>query len=209
MKKIYHCALWITLLYLACLLSACSVGVSQPGTESVSVQTTENQIVLPEQGNSAEQPNGLPLSDTVPDIPKTESIDFWHIYRGFSAVPWDDTAKREAFAAFGTKIIVTEDDWSAFMASYCPGIPYYESWDFSGECLIASIVQSARPAYAIADTITGVTWGEGYFVFAYENDPANYIYALHDDVSTHFYVEVIAISREDLPEDADALTYHP
>ena len=118
MKKIYHCALWITLLYLACLLSACSVGVSQPGTESVSVQTTENQIVLPEQGNSAEQPNGLPLSDTVPDIPKTESIDFRHIYRGFSAVPWDDTAKREAFAAFGTKIIVTEDDWSAFMASY-------------------------------------------------------------------------------------------
>lgn len=95
------------------------------------------------------------------------------------------------------------------MASFCPGIPYYESWDFSQECLVASIIQGAMPAYSCANAITGLAYGEGCFLFEYHNDPANCIYALNDDKTTHFYVEVIAVSRKDIPTDLGGLVYHP
>ena len=79
------------------------------------------------------------------------------------------------------------------MGSYCPGIPYYDTCDFSKECLIASVIQGARPTYANSNTITRLSWGEDHFVFEYDNNPANYIYALNGDNGTHYYVEVIIV----------------
>lgn len=103
------------------------------------------------------------------------NIDFRYIYRGFSPVPLDSGKQMEDYMGFGTKVILNENDWNVFMASYCPGIPYYETWDFSQEYLIASIVSGARPAYANSNTITKLSWEHGYFVFEYENDPNHYL----------------------------------
>lgn len=146
-----------------------------------------------------------------PAVPRRrgDPIDFRSLYRGFSAVSLDDMEKMEAFSGFGTKLILNEEDWSAFMGSYCPGIPYDDTWDFSKECLIASVIQGARPTYASSSTLTGFTWEEGHIVLEHDNDPANSIYALNGDDHTHFYVEVIIVSRADLPEDIQDYVYHP
>lgn len=148
---------------------------------------------------------------TAPEREDPSSIkgNFRTIYRGFTTAHLGDRETIENFSTFGTKIISAEEDWNAFMASFCPGIPYYESWDFSQECLVASIIQGSRPTYSCANAITSLAYGEGYFIFEYNNDPANCIYALNDDKTTHFYVEVIAVSRKNLPTDFGGLVYHP
>ncbi len=158
--------------------------------------------------------DSIPIGTMPQVIPHQESsspipIAFRHIYSGFTGVGIDDSEKKAEFGGFGTRLIVTEDAWSSFMGTYCPGIPYSESWDFSSECLLVSITMGSRPTYANSNTITGLSWYESYFVFEFENDPANYIYALNDETTTHYYVEVIAISRADLPAGADAYFYRP
>ena len=150
----------------------------------------------------------LPADPAVPQN-QGDSIDFRYLYRGFSTISLDDMAAFEAFSGFGTKLILNEEDWSTFMGSYCPGIPYYDTCDFSKECLIASVIQGARPTYANSNTITRLSWGEDHFVFEYDNNPANYIYALNGDNGTHFYVEIIIVSRADLPDDIDNLVFRP
>lgn len=82
------------------------------------------------------------------------------------------------------------------MASYCPGIPYDEPWNFSDDYLLASVRLGARPTYANSNTITRLTWENGMFMPEFENDPDNYVYALNSGEYTHFYVEVIAVSKE-------------
>ena len=82
------------------------------------------------------------------------------------------------------------------MESYCPGIPYDEPWDFSADYLIAYITETESQAYTKADRITSLVWENGDFSPKYENDPADYVYALNSEEYTHFYVEVIAVSKE-------------
>lgn len=197
MRKIFCTAMLIVLLS---LLSACFAMKSEK--EHSVVQGLENAVVQSE------------ISFSEENIPNQSSenaahIDFRYIFRGFSPVSLDDGNQMEDYMSFGTKVIVSENDWNTFLASYCPGIPYYDAWDFSQECLIASIVSGARPAYANSNTITKLSWENGYFAFEYENDPAHYLYALNSNDVTHFYVEVIAISKENLPEGAEVWTYHP
>lgn len=197
MRKVF-CAVLLTVLL--SLLTACF------GTESV-----EETDAMQELENTVEQPETSASENPVPYISTEtiENIDFRYIYRGFSPVPLDSVKRMEDHMGFGTKVIVNENDWNAFMESYCPGIPYYDTWDFSQECLIASIVSGARPAYANSNTITKLSWENGYFVLEYENDPNHYMYALNSDEVTHFYVEVIAISKGNLPEGAEVWAYHP
>lgn len=167
------------------------------------------EIVLAGRGTHADE--GKENQGTVSgrENPRSTEDNFRTIYKGFTAVPLDDSENRENFSTFGTEIISTEEDWNAFMAAFCPGIPYDESWDFSKECLVASIVQGSRPAYACANAIKSVACGDGYFIFEYDDNPADCIYALNDGNTTHFYVEVIAVSRKDIPADFGGLVYHP
>lgn len=215
MKRAFHDRLLIIIaLCFACCLAGCSAGLPQSGAESMSEQATENQGVLQEQRNCVEQ-LGIPsASDTVTQTPTPKAeharnVDFRYIYRGFTVVSLEDRAAFEDFSKFGTKIILNENDWHSFMASFCPGIPYYESWDFSKECLLASVILGARPTHAVSIETTSIILEDGHWVFTFDNDPANYIYAMNTDASTHFYVEVMVIRIEDLPEDSDDWTYHP
>lgn len=197
MKKVFCAVILIVLLN---LLSAC---FGRETEESLSVTEKADHAVVQSEISFSEEhvPNQ--------SFENVANIDFRYIYRGFSPVPLDDGPQMEDFMGFGTKVIVNENDWNAFMASYCPGIPYYDPWDFSQECLIASIVSGARPAYANSNTITKLSWENGYFVFEYKNDPNHYLYALNSNEVTHFYVEVIAINKGTLPEGAEVWTYHP
>lgn len=197
MKKVFCAVILIVLLN---LLSACFG--KEPGEPLSMTENADHAVVQSEISFSAEHVQNQSFENAA-------DIDFRYIYRGFSPVPLDDGSQMEAYMSFGTKVIVNENDWNAFLAAYCPGIPYYDPWDFSQECLIASIVSGARPAYANSNTITKLFWENGYFAFEYENDPAHYLYALNSNDVTHFYVEAIAISKGNLPDGADVWTYHP
>lgn len=186
MKKQYLFILLIVIL----LLSACA-------KESTAVPETQNQMPVP---------SSAPQNE---DTSEGKPVDFRFLYRGFSAVPLDDFSAMSDFMEFGAKIIDNDESWQAFMASYCPGIPYDEEWDFSKEYIIASITHGARPTYAVCNKLTGLSLADGHFVFEYENDPAEYIYALNGDDTAHFYVEVIIVGRENMPDDAADLLYLP
>ena len=166
---------------------------STAATESTPVETTA-EPTQPETTAPAPAPVNEPEAEGVP-------IDFRMIYRGFTAVSLDDTENYERFCGYGTKMIASEEEWNSFMAAYCPGIPYYETWDFSQDVLVTSVSHGAKPGYNQADVITSVKWNGSYVVTEYSNDPANFVYALNsmsDEVMMNFYIEVIAVSRKDV-----------
>lgn len=116
---------------LALLLTAC--GKADPAvTNSNAPLETETP------GSTVAQ---SPADSAVPQN-QGDAMDSRYLYRGFSTISLDDMAAFEAFSGFGTKLILNEEDWSTFMGSYCPGIPYYDTCDFSKECLIASVIQA-------------------------------------------------------------------
>lgn len=214
MKRLLYCVRIIIVLCAFYLLTGCALKSPQFVPESTSEQPMIDHSVLQEQPNYVEQSETPFLSNTSSGTLNSKSddmmnIDFRYIYRGFSAVQFDNKAALKDFAEFGTKIITTETDWNIFMERYCPGIPYYDAWDSSKEYLIASVTMGARPTYVNSNTITSLSWCDGYFAFEYDNDPANYIYVLNNDTTTHFYLEVISVSREDLPDGADVWSYAP
>ena len=162
-------------------------------TKRIPVETTA-EPTQPKTAVPDQTPVNEPEAEGVP-------IDFRMIYRGFTAVSLDDTENYERFCAYGTKMIASEEEWSSFMAAYCPGIPYYETWDFSQDVLVTSVSHGAKPGYNQADVITSVKWNGSYVVMEYSNDPANFVYALNpmsDEVMMNFYIEVIAVSRKDV-----------
>ena len=197
LKRWFRNALMITILFTCYLLTACSMETPRPSIEAASEQTvqyTEAQVAMAETSEipSSSEATQPPL---LFDPEWSEEVDFRYIYRGFTAVPLNDGEMIEKFVGFGTQIITTEEEWDAFMASYCPGIPYYEPWDFSEDYLLVSIVSGARPTYASSNTIIRLFWGNGHFLPEFENNPGNYVYAMNTGEYTHFYVEVMAVSK--------------
>ena len=179
------------------LLSACG------GQKTPEITTAPEETVLQTEDSVSVEALAAPEDPVPVNAPETEGvpIDFRMIYRGFTAVSPDDTENYERFCGYGTKMIASEEEWSAFMAAYCPGIPYYETWDFSQDVLVTSVSHGAKPGYNQADVITSVKWNGSYVVTEYSNDPANFVYALNpmsDEVMMNFYIEVIAVSRKDV-----------
>lgn len=185
------------LLAICVLLSVCSAKAAE--TESMTADTTPEST-----------PPGQPdtFSSAI-EMTDSECIDFRCLYRGFTAIQLNDTAAFEAFSEIGTRILLSEEDWNAYMGKFCPGIPYYESCDFSKECLLASVVMGARPSYAQSRDLISLKVENGCFVPEYEDDPAACIYALNSNDTTHFYVEVLILNRQDLPSNIEDLVYYP
>ena len=194
MKKGFCYIIIITILLSCC---GCSSKTQYSSIEFPTEQTTQ---FAPEERDASDFPE-IPSSDATqaashftPEI--SEELDFRCIYRGFTPVPLNDSEMLDRFMNFGEQTIETEEEWSAFMASFCPGIPYDEPWDFSEDVLIAYITGNTSLACTTENTITRLVWENGNFVAEYENDPADSVYALNSEAYTHFYVEVIALSRD-------------
>ena len=197
MKKRFQSFLMISLLFLCYLLTACS---TEPPRQSID-DTSEQMVQYTEVQAATAATSEMPSSSeaTQPPLPFepewSGEVDFRYIYRGFTAVSLNDREMFEKFMGFGTQIIATEEEWDAFMASYCPGIPYYEPWDFSEDYLLASIVLGTSPTYAGSNSTTRLFWENGRFLPEFENNPANYVYAMNTAEYTHFFVEVMAVSK--------------
>lgn len=191
----YFCIIALLLPY--CLLAGCSVKVQDSDIETIGV--IETQCTSKETGRADQTEYSSINEIQMPFHFGSETdreINFNYFYRGFTAVPLNDNMMLERFMEFNEQIITTEEEWSAFMESYCSGIPYDEPWDFSADYLIAYITEAESQAYTRADSITSLVWENGDFSPKYENDPADYVYALNSEEYTHFYVEVIAVSKE-------------
>lgn len=136
-------------------------------------------------------------------------IVFQYLYRGFSPVPLESREEMEAFSNIGTKIITSEEDWSAYMGKYCPGIPYNVSVDFSDDCLIANVSSGARPTYIGSNTIQEIRLKDGEILMEFDDDPSGLFYALNNDKTAHFYVEILVVSRADVLPEAASYVYEP
>ena len=143
------------------------------------------------------------------DNPADSTIPFQYLYRGFSPVSLENHEEMEAFSQIGTKIITSEEEWSNYIGKYCPGIPYDASFDFSQDCLIASVVPGARPTYICSNTIQKIHLKDGTLLMEYDNDPDAFVYVLNSDTTAHFYVEILIVSREDVLPEAASYVYKP
>lgn len=162
---------------------------------------------LDSEGNEIPAPKAPTEAVANETVTETEGIPFRYLHRGFTAIQLSDREAFEEFCAIGTKIILNEKDWSAYMGKFCPGIPYFDSFDFSGEFLLASVKCGARPAYIQAGTLTRLTVEEGHFVFVYDDHPTECL-ALNTNDTAHFYVEVLILNRENLPDHIEEMVYH-
>ena len=197
MERWFRNSKMIAVLLIGYLLTACSTETPRPSIEGASEQTTQYTEAQGAMAETSEMPSSSEATQP-PLLFEPEAsgeVDFRYIYRGFTAVPLNDGEMIEKFVGFGTQIIATEEEWDAFMASYCPGIPYYEPWDFSEDYLCASIVSGASPTYASSNTTTRLFLENGRFLPEFENNPANYVYAMNTAEYTHFFVEVMAVSK--------------
>ncbi len=136
-------------------------------------------------------------------------IAFQYLYRGFSPVPLESREEMEAFSNIGTKIITSEEDWSTYMGKYCPGIPYDVSFDFAKDCLIANVSSGARPTYIGSNTIQEIRLKDGEILMEFDDDPSGLFYALNNDKTAHFYVEILVVSRADVLPEAASYVYEP
>ncbi len=197
MKKEFWYVFLIAILLPCYLLAGCSTKTRYSSIESTREQATEYTSEERYEVDSSEI-SSLDVTQTPFHFEPEPSkkIDFRYIYRGFTAVPQNDREIIEKFMKFGGQTIATEEEWSSFMAFYCPGIPYEEPWDFSEDYLIASITGDASLACTSANIITSLVWEDGHFTPEHENDLGDDVYALNSEEYTHFYVEVVAVSRD-------------
>ena len=85
------------------------------------------------------------FSSIVSNAEVTE-IPFRYLYRGFTPVSLADTGKRAAFSTVssgGAWLIKEEETLFTFCNNFCPGVPFYEEYDFSrDDCEIK--IQAAK-----------------------------------------------------------------
>ena len=130
-------------------------------------------------------------------------IPFRYLYRGFTPVSLADTGKRAAFSTVssgGAWLIKEEETLFTFCNNFCPGVPFYEEYDFSRDYMLAHVCFGAKPSYNVAQNVDAVILENDYLDIQFGNDYTSYIYALNKDVA-NYYVTIVIVSREDISED--------
>jgi len=131
----------------------------------------------------------------------SNSIPFTYFYRGFTPVSAGDTKADELLAATGPQIILTGDDWNSFMGIYCPGIPYDVSVDYTTQCLIADIVQGAKPTCVVSEDIQSISVSNGELNIQSGVNTSAGIYGLAIDGVLHYFLNIVIVNKSDLPLD--------
>ena len=127
-----------------------------------------------------------------------QGIKFDYFYRGFTAVSdSNDTLSQ----IVGERIFMTEGDWQDFMGKYCPGIPYYVQVDFTKECLVAEIMNGAKPIYAASYDIKKIAVTTDKLDIQGNFDISTGVYALNSDGHINYFFNIVKINKKDLPVD--------
>ncbi|MDR3309790.1 MAG: hypothetical protein LBS90_00380 [Oscillospiraceae bacterium] len=132
----------------------------------------------------------------------TGGIPFEYFYRGFT--PVTDAPDVSAFeAASGVKLILTDAEWTDFGQKFCPTALAFAAPDFTKECLIAvGGLYGSRASENVSSDIKNITCEAGLFDITYDdgNQPER-IYALNTGGGGHWFVNVLAVDKSDLPPD--------
>lgn len=129
----------------------------------------------------------------------TSGIKFEYFYRGFTSVNEDDDSKYPT----GIYVIQSENDWYDFMNRYVPGIPYYLDIDYSRECLIVDSSYHAKPNYATSFDIKKINIKDNKINIQGDFDTGAGIYALNAQGIDHYFVNIVKVSKSDVPSDIE------
>lgn len=125
-----------------------------------------------------------------------QGVQFKYFYRGFTAVSESNTTFHEMI---GIHIIQTDADWYDFMGKYCPGIPYNIPVDYSSQCLVAQIMNAAKPNYNESFDVKSITVNNGTLDIQGGFGTSAGIYALTPYGYENYFVNIVVVKKSDLP----------
>ena len=129
-------------------------------------------------------------------VSMNQGIQFQYFYRGFTAVSENNTTFNEML---GTHIIQTDANWHDFMGKFCPGIPYYIPVDFSSQCLVAQVMNGAKPNYNESFDIKSITIDNSTLNIQGSFDTSTSVYALNPDGYENYFINIVVVNKSDLP----------
>ncbi|MDR0917547.1 MAG: hypothetical protein LBN02_10240 [Oscillospiraceae bacterium] len=138
------------------------------------------------------------------DSNEPSGIAFEYFYRGFTPVTQETAAAFES--VLGTRVILTEDDWNDFAQRFCPTAGAFSAPDFTKECLVAfSGMYGSRAGENSAADIKAIAVNSvGNAITAELADAQpDRIYAENIDGIGHWFVNIVKISKNDLPPNTE------
>ena len=186
------------LLSLALLFTLCACGQSGSASPAPSVSVSASPSPTPASGTSltapAPSPAATPAPSAGPDIP------FRYFYRSFT--PESSQGDVQNFEqALGPHIILNDDAWHAFMAKFCPSYwALLSNVDYSTECLVACLFESAKPSYCGSVDIQSIDIADDYLSIT-EAEQAATIYVPSTDNASFCFLDIVVVSKSDIPAD--------
>ena len=131
-------------------------------------------------------------------------ISFEYFYRGFTPLT-DETEKEAFYSVLGINIILNEEDWYDFAQKYCPTANVLVIPDFSEEYLIIdSSMYSSRASENISINIKNIDIKNNELLITYDNENiSERIYAINMNGVGHWFVNVIKVNKNYLPNNMD------
>ena len=134
-----------------------------------------------------------------------DSIAFEYFYRGFTPIT-EDTDVYAFNSVLGTKVILTEEDWQSFTQKFCPTAGTLSSPDFTKECLVTiSSMYGSRASENASIDIESIVVNDGDLLVASGGDISKSIYAINISGVGHWFVNVVKINKNDLPNNVDGI----
>lgn len=137
----------------------------------------------------------------------SDEIGFRVLYQGFTAVGLDDAELRSEFDALpGEGFITDEESWYAFCESFCPGIWYFEDFNFTDNCLLYAVSMGAKPSFAVGHGVESVTLGASGVQVNFagnSGDNGSSVYALNTADTVHYFITLLILDRSQLPSELE------
>ena len=132
---------------------------------------------------------------------KGDSIDFEYFFRGFSHAS-DKHKEYDVYDILGDCLITNEEDWYTFTNNFCSFAGKFSTPDFNEYYLLvnASLYGSSAGANTSHEIDTIQIVDNEIFATSKPHTAMD-IYAMNSDGFGHLFINVVEISREDIPDD--------
>lgn len=130
-----------------------------------------------------------------------ETIDFEYFFRGFSHAS-DKHGDYDYYDILGDHLITNEDDWVTFTQNFCSFAGKFSTPDFNEYYLLinASLYGSSAGANSSREIDTIQIVDNEIFTTSKPHTAMD-IYAMNSDGFGHLFINVVVVSREDIPDD--------
>ena len=130
-----------------------------------------------------------------------DTIDFEYFFRGFSHAS-DKHKEYDFYDILGDRLITNEEDWDAFTSNFCSFAGKFSTPDFNEYYLLvnASLYGSSAGANSSHEIDTIQIVDNEIFATSKPHTAMD-IYAMNSDGFGHLFVNVVVVSRADIPDD--------